>query len=156
MTHYQERLDQRINLITSLTVSYESRESVGRYNRVGTIKVSDTMKLQINNTVKQIESTSFNKNSDYAVKVTQLPLNNNTVQFDSEESKNSAKGKNLVASVVDGKGESNGNEIYAIIRGGVITTFCFVKSYTGNQNGLLGKLRVDGIIKKIKNYKKNR
>ena len=84
MTHYQERLDQRINLIDSLTVSYESRESVGRYNRVGTIKVSDTMKLQINNTVKQIENTDFNKNSDYAVKVTQLPLNNNTVKFDSE------------------------------------------------------------------------
>lgn len=151
MTHYKERLDQRINSLDSLPVSYET--STANYVEVGTFKITDLIKNQINTVVNNIENTKFRTNIDYAVKVTQFPLNSATVKFNSEESKREAQGKQLVASVIDSKGESNGNEVYAIVRGGNLTTFCFVKSYTGAQNGLQGKLRVDAIIKNLKNLR---
>lgn len=149
MRHFTERLDQRILSQTELTVSYET--TTGNYTEVGTIKVNDLIKNQITSTVAKIEATNFGTNRDYAVKVTQFQLS--TTKFNSESAKAEARGKQLVVSVVDGRGESNGNEVYCIVRGGNITTFCFVKSYTGFNN-LESKLRVDGIIKNLKNFKK--
>jgi hypothetical protein len=156
MRHFKQRLDQRINLVSSLSVSYENRNSAERYTKVGTINVSDQFKAQINQVVDKIESTDFGTRKDYAIKVAQFPLNSATVRFNSDADKNAAYGKQLVANLETADGESNGNEIYCIVRNNEIATFCFVKSYTGNENGLLGKLRVDGIIKKLKNFKKNR
>jgi hypothetical protein len=127
MKHFTERLDQRILTQSELPVSYET--TTGNYTKVGTIKLNDLIKNQIKEIVTNIEQTNFPANKDYGIKVTQL-----------------------VVSLTDDNGESNGNEIYCIVRGGNITTFCFVKSYTGYGN-LETKLRVDAIIKNLKNFK---
>lgn len=155
MRHFKDRLLQRITSQTSLTVSYENRESAKRYSEVGTIKIGDSFKAQISSTVERIENTDFNTRKDYAVKVGQFPLNSATVKFNTNNDRINAQGKNLVASIVTSDGESNGNEIYCIIRGGEITTFCFVKSYSGFSS-LADKLRVDAVIKNLSKYKKNR
>lgn len=150
MRHFAERLDQRILSQTELDVCFET--STGVYTKVGTTKVSDLIKNQISTLVNKIDSMDFG-NGDYAVKVHQFGLNNATVKFSSTHASREAQGKRLVASVRTSNGESNGNEIYCIVRGGKIATFCFVKSYTGFNN-LAQKLRVDGIIKNLKNFKK--
>lgn len=148
MKHFTERLDQRILTQSELPVSYET--TTGVYTKVGTIKLNDLIKNQIKQIVADIEKTNFPTNKDYAIKVTQFPLA--TTKFDSEASKSESYGKQLVVSLTNDEGESNGNEIYCIVRGGNITTFCFVKSYTGYGN-LETKLRVDAIIKNLKNFK---
>ena len=150
MKHFTERLDQRILKQTELPVSYET--STGVYKEVGTIKISDLIKNQIKDIVNSIENTNFGVKKDYAIRVTQFPLS--TTKFHSEETKKESYGKQLVVSLTNDEGESNGNEIYCIVRSGTITTFCFVKSYTGF-NSLETKLRVDGIIKNLKNFKNN-
>ncbi len=149
MKHFSERLDQRILSQSELPVSYET--TIGNYTKVGTIKINDLIKNQIKQIVTDIENTNFPTNKDYAIKVTQFPLS--TTKFDSEVLKSESYGKQLVVSLTNDEGESNGNEIYCIVRGGNITTFCFVKSYTGYGN-LETKLRVDAIIKNLKNLKK--
>ncbi len=149
MKHFSERLDQRILSQSELDVSYET--TIGNYTKVGTIKINDLIKNQIKQIVTDIENTNFPTNKDYAIKVTQFPLS--TTKFDSEVLKSELYGKQLVVSLTNDEGESNGNEIYCIVRGGNITTFCFVKSYTGYGN-LETKLRVDAIIKNLKNLKK--
>lgn len=149
MKHFTERLDQRILTQSELSVSYET--TTGNYTKVGTIKINDLIKNQIKQIVNDIENTNFPTNKDYAIKVTQFPLS--TTKFDSETSKSESYGKQLVVTLTNDEGESNGNEIYCVVRGGVITTFCFVKSYTGYGN-LETKLRVDAIIKNLKNLKK--
>ena len=149
MKHFTERLDQRILTQSELPVSYET--TTGNYKKVGTIKINDLIKNQIIQTVTDIENINFPTNKDYGIKVTQFPLS--ITKFDSEISKSESYGKQLVVSLTNDEGESNGNEIYCIVRGGNITTFCFVKSYTGYGN-LETKLRVDAIIKNLKNFKK--
>lgn len=148
--HNQERIEQRLSFGASMEVKVETTR--GNYTTVGTTTINNLQVGQIKDTLKKIDSMDFGKR-DYAVKVTQFALNNNTVKFNSEESKALAQGKQMVVSVVNSKGESNGNEVYAIIRNNTVVTTCFVKSYTGFNN-LEAKLRVDGLIKKLKNFKK--
>ena len=148
--HNQERIEQRLSFGASMEVKVETTK--GNYTTVGTTTINNLQVGQIKDTLNKIDSTDFGKR-DYAVKVTQFALNNNTVKFNSEESKALAQGKQMVVSVVNSKGESNGNEVYAIIRNNTVVTTCFVKSYTGFNN-LEAKLRVDGLIKKLKNFKK--
>lgn len=117
MKHYTERLDQRILSQSELIVSYET--TTGVYTKVGTIKLNDLIKNQITEMVTNIEKTNFPTNRDYAIKVTQFPLS--ITKFDSEISKSESYGKQLVVSLTNDEGESNGNEIYCIVRGGNIT-----------------------------------
>lgn len=148
--HNQERIEQRLSFGASMEVKVETTK--GNYTTVGTTIINNLQVGQIKQTLSKIDNTDFGK-KDYAIKITQFALNNNTVKFNSEESKALAQGKQMVVSVVNYKGESNGNEVYAIVRNNTIVTTCFVKSYTGFNN-LEAKLRVDGLIKKLKNFKK--
>jgi hypothetical protein len=148
--HNQERIEQRLSFGASMEVKVETTR--GNYTTVGTTIINNLQVGQIKQTLSKIDNTDFGK-KDYAIKITQFALNNNTVKFNSEESKALAQGKQMVVSVVNSKGESNGNEVYAIVRNNTIVTTCFVKSYTGFNN-LEAKLRVDGLIKKLKNFKK--
>jgi hypothetical protein len=148
--HNQERIEQRLSFGASMEVKVETTR--GNYTTVGTTTINNLQVGQIKQTLSKIDNTDFGK-KDYAIKITQFALNNNTVKFNSEESKALAQGKQMVVSVVNSKGESNGNEVYAIVRNNTVVTTCFVKSYTGFNN-LEDKLRVDGLIKKLKNFKK--
>ena len=131
MSHASERLAQRVLNVDTLDVVKEVSRAT--YTKVGEFKVGDVLKQAIKAKVEQIRSKDFG-NRDYAV------LTHNFGQ---------------VVSLQDSEGESNGDSLYAIVRNNEIHTMCFVKSYTGF-NSLEDKLRVDGVIKKLKNFKKDR
>ena len=151
MTHFKQRLEERILNNTELDISVEG--SNYNYQKVGTMKVTDLFKKMVSDKVSQIEKTNFRQNKSFGVLVSQMGITPNLVKFDNEEIKKAITGKTLVASVVTNNGESNGNQLYCIVRDNKICTFCLVKSYT-NFNSLADKLRVDAIIKNIKKYKK--
>ena len=129
MTHSAERLAQRVLNVDTLDVVKET--TTANYIKIGEYKVTDLIKNQISNKVDEIGNKDFG-NRDYGVLIHNF-------------------GK--VVSLHDANGESNGDSLYAIVRNNEIFTICFVKSYTGF-NSLESKLRVDGIIKKLKNFKK--
>ena len=151
MIHFKQRLEERILNNTELTISVEG--SNYQYNKVGTMKVTDLFKKMVTDKVNQIDNTKFRTGKDFGVLVSQMGITPNLVKFDNEEIKRAVTGKTLVASVNTNNGESNGNQLYCIVRDNKITTFCLVKSYTCFNN-LADKLRVDAIIKNIKKYKK--
>lgn len=129
MIHSAERLAQRVLNVDTLDVVKEN--TTANYTKIGEYKVTDLIKSQISNKVDEIRNKDFG-NRDYGVLIHNF-------------------GK--VVSLHDASGESNGDSLYAIVRNNEIFTICFVKSYTGF-NSLESKLRVDGIIKKLKNFKK--
>ena len=129
MIHSAERLAQRVLNVDTLDVVKET--TTANYTKIGEYKVTDLIKSQISNKVDEIRNKDFG-NRDYGVLIHNF-------------------GK--VVSLHDSNGESNGDSLYAIVRNNEIFTICFVKSYTGF-NSLESKLRVDGIIKKLKNFKK--
>ena len=130
MNHSSERLIERI--VSQNTLDVVKEGSTACYSKVGEYKLTQLVKDQIVSKVESIKSIDFG-NRDYGVLVHNF-------------------GK--VVRTPDMKSESNGDSLYAIVRNNEIFTICFVKSYTGFQNGLEGKLRVDGIVKKLKNFKK--
>lgn len=129
MNHSNERLAQRIISKDSLNIVKESSTAV--YTKVGDFLLTELLKKQITDKVAAIRDKDFG-NRDYAVLIHNF-------------------GK--LVSLHDSEGESNGHCLYAIVRNNEIHTICFVKNYTG-YNTLENKLRVDGIIKKLKNFKK--
>ena len=151
MIHFKQRLEERILNNTEINISVEG--SNYQYKKVGTMKVTDLFKKLVTDKVNQIENTNFAQNKSFGVLVSQMGITPNLVKFDNEEIKKAITGKTLVASVVTNNGESNGNQLFCIVRDNKICTFCLVKSYT-NFNSLADKLRVNAIIKNIKKYKK--
>ena len=129
MNHSAERLTQRVLNVDTLDVVKETSTAV--YNKIGDFKMTNLIKDSITKKVAEIRAKDFG-NRDYAVLVHNF-------------------GK--VVSLHDSDGESNGDSFYCIVRGNDIHTMCFVKSYTG-YSSLEDKLRVDGIVKKLKNFRK--
>ena len=129
MTHSTERLAQRVLNVDTLDIVKET--TTANYTKISEYKVTDLIKNQISNKVDEIRDKDFGSR-DYGVLIHNF-------------------GK--VVSLHDSDGESNGDSLYAIVRNNEIFTICFVKSYTGF-GSLEAKLRVDGIIKKLKNFKK--
>lgn len=129
MNHASQRLIERI--ITQDTLDVVTEGSTAVYTKVGEYKLTQLIKDQISAKVEAINSMDFG-NRDYGVLVHSF-------------------GK--VVRTPDHNSESNGDALYCIVRNNEIFTICFVKSYSGF-NGLEGKLRVDGIVKKLKNFKK--
>ncbi len=130
MNHGAQRLIERIVSQNTLDVIKEG--STASYTKVGEYNLTQLVKDQIVSKVDSIKSMDFG-NRDYAILVHNF-------------------GK--VVRTPDTRSESNGDALYAIVRSNEIFTICFVKSYSGFKNGLEGKLRVDGIVKKLKNFKK--
>ena len=130
MNHAAQRLIERI--VSQDTLDVVKEGSTANYTKVGEYKLTQLVKNQIVEKVGAIKSMDFG-NRDYGVLIHSF-------------------GK--VVRTPDTKSESNGDSLYAIVRGNEIFTICFVKSYTGFGNGLEGKLRVDGIIKKLSKFKK--
>ena len=130
MNHGAQRLIERIVSQDILDIVKEG--ATASYTKVGDYKLTQLVKDQIVSKVDSIKSMDFG-NRDYGILIHSF-------------------GK--VVRTPDTRSESNGDALYAIVRGNEIFTICFVKSYSGFKNGLEGKLRVDGIVKKLKNFKK--
>ena len=130
MNHASQRLIERI--VSQNTLDVVKEGSTASYTKVGEYNLTQLVKDQIVSKVGAIKSMDFG-NRDYGVLVHNF-------------------GK--VVRTPDTQSESNGDSLYAIVRNNEIFTICFVKSYTGFGNGLEGKLRVDGIVKKLSKFKK--
>ena len=142
--HYAERLYDRFLNQTTLTVGYEIPGSVGEYEEVGTYILSPEIKDSMLDNIKEVENYSFPQAKSYGVQLAYILIDKNKVTYFDEDLKNKAKSHTLV--FVDRKTESNGNVVYAIIRGNKIITIYFAKSYVTQSPE---KLKVDGIIKNI-------
>ena len=129
MNHASQRLLERI--VSQDTLDIVKEGSTASYTKVGDYKLTQLVKDQIVSKVESIKSMDFG-NRDYGVLIHNF-------------------GK--VVRTPDTNSESNGDSLYAIVRGNEIFTICFVKSYSGF-GGLEGKLRVDGMIKKLSKFKK--
>ena len=149
MSHATQRLEERILSQSSINIKFET--TTGVYKNVGEMKVTDLFKKNVTDKIEKINNTNF-KGKDVAVLVSQMGISNNLINFDSKDAENASKGKKLVASVVTSKGASNGDQLYAIVRGNKITTICMVKSYSGFKN-LAQKLRVNFVIKNLSKLK---
>ena len=130
MNHASQRLIERI--VSQNTLDVVKEGSTASYTKVGEYNLTQLVKDQIESKLDSIKSMDFG-NRDYGVLVHNF-------------------GK--VVRTPDTQSESNGDSLYAIVRNNEIFTICFVKSYTGFGNGLEGKLRVDGIVKKLSKFKK--
>ena len=148
--HANQRLSERILSQSSISIRFET-STTGVYKNVGQMKVTDSFKNNVQSKIEKINNTNF-KGKAVAVLVSQMGISNNLINFDSKDAENASKGKKLVASVVTSKGESNGDQLYAIVRGNKITTICMVKSYSGFKN-LAQKLRVNFVIKNLNKLK---
>ena len=130
MNHSSQRLIERI--VSQNTLDVVKEGATASYTKVGEYSLTQLVKDQIASKVESIKSMDFG-NRDYGVLIHSF-------------------GK--VVRTPDMQSESNGDSLYAIVRNNEIFTICFVKSYSGFKNGLEDKLRVDGIVKKLKNFKK--
>lgn len=149
--HTSERIEQRLEALSGLEVKVESSKEVGKYLKVGTLPLTDSFKQQVKDKLEAIRTLKTRSNKSYAFMLGQLQMS--LTKFDSEADKASAKGKQLVASIHNSRGESQGTMYYAIVRDGVVTTTCLVKPYTSVGNGLADKLRVDAVIKNLKKFR---
>ena len=147
--HTSERIEERLEALTSVDVKVETSTAI--YTKVGTIAISDSFKAQVNAKLEAISALKMRPNKSYAFMLGQLQMS--VTKFDSEADKLSAKGKQLVASIHNSRGESQGTAYYAIVRDNVVTTTCLVKPYTSVGNGIADKLRVDAVIKNLKKFR---
>lgn len=140
--HSLERLSERFLDRKNIPVGYEKEGSVGEYKSVGTYSLSDGEKESIKKKYKFIEDYKFPENEDFGIRLTYIKINPDEINYYSEDDKIDSIGKNLL--FVDKKTNSNGNEIYVIIRRNEIQTIYFAKNYIQQTKE---KLRVDRIIK---------
>ena len=129
MNHASQRLIERI--ITQNTLDIVKEGSTAVYTKVGEYNLTQLIKDQIVSKVEAIKTMDFGTR-DYGVLVHSFGKVVRTPDLDSE---------------------SNGDALYCIVRNNEIFTICFVKSYT-SFGSLEDKLRVNGIVKKLKNFKK--
>lgn len=142
--HYMERLYDRFINKETLEVGYEILGKVGEYIPVGTYKIPNNIKEIIKRNAGIVEKYNFPRNKSYGIKIVSIIIDKNTVQYYDENLKNEAKNKNLV--FLDSETNSNGNEVYLIVRSNNITTIYFAKNYVSQD---VAKMRVDAIIKNI-------
>lgn len=123
--HFGERLKDRILDVSVVQVGYEIPNSRGQYKIVGSYNMSPSLKTLAINAYNKLLETKFGKNKSVAVKILDLWINPKEVKYYGDP-KDSA-GTTLV--VVDEKTNSNGNRVYAIVRGDKAVTIFFAKSY---------------------------
>lgn len=136
----KERLNQRFLNQFPKKVGFEV--GVGNYIPLGTKIIPSEDQEEIKRRLEIIENYNFPKNKSYAIKLYDLFIKPETVDFYSPEDKLQAKNKTLV--YMDDETKSYGNQMYVIIRENVATTLMFVLSYSTLSNQ---KFEVDFIVK---------
>lgn len=139
--HALERISSRFLSTDNLNVGYEINKGI--YKTVGTYSIPENIKEVMRTTFAQIKKYNFPKSKDLAIKVADIIIDKNKVNYLSDAAKQEAKPETLVFVDVDG---SNGNSIYAIVRQNNLTTIYLAKSYVAID---VNKLRVDFTIKNL-------
>lgn len=142
--HFVERYEDRILKPNIVNVGYEV--SVGQYKVVGTYQIPDEVKLRAKEALQKLLQTRFGRNKSVAVRMFDVFVNPKNVNFNVNPSE--AQGEVLV--IVDQKTNSNGNKVYAIVRGDVAETLFFAKSYVTITKE---KLKVDFIVNNLNNVR---
>lgn len=140
--HSLERLSERFLDRNEIEVGFEKEGTVGEYQTIGTYSLNNEEKDAIKTKYKLIENQKFPDNEDFGIKIAYIKIEPSRINYYSEEDKKESIGKVLV--FVDKETNSNGNEIYVIVRNNEIQTVYFGKSYIKQTKE---KLRVDRIIK---------
>ena len=154
-SHYQERIRDRFLNPEEIVVGYEIPGSVGEYEEVGNYKLSPELKNRVIEVTSVLEKYNFPKNKSYAVKVTDIIIDKNKIEYFSEGLKKYVAEKNPILLFVDSYTKSNGNQIYAIIRQNKVETAFFGKSYSMQNMDIKDKLKVDVYIKDLNIIKNN-
>ena len=150
-SHYTERLFDRFLDKNELVVGFEKPNSVGEYEEIGTYVLPEPVRQEILANAKLIEGYNFPKSKSYGIQVANVMIDKSKINYISDDMKSKSKDRPIL--FVDSKTETNGNIIYAIIRGNEIHTIYFAKNYVPQNPS---KLRVDVIIKNMSAIKQKK
>lgn len=147
--HFFERLNDRIIKKDFLNVGFEIKGSVGKYKKVGKIRLTSSEKDDLLSNIELIKRTVFDNSKSFAIELINFKIQHEDVIFFDEDLDYQSEGKNLV--IIDDETQSNGDVIYVIIRENRAVTTYFGKSYVPQT---VEKMRVDEIlkIKDLKNF----
>ncbi len=81
---------------------------------VGKSSITADKKELIKQRIYDVQKVNFRKGKTYGVKLLDLLVNPNDVEFESEEAKKVAKGRTLVYVVSDAFGHSIGNQVWVV------------------------------------------
>lgn len=147
--HFVERVIERFLTPEYVTVGYEIPGKVGEYEEVGTYKLPEDIKAKVREVSDLIQKYNFPKNKSYAIKITDIPIDKNKVEYNHDFNKEYVFTKNPILLFIDKVTNSNGNQIYAIIRANSIETAFFAKSCSMGNTDPKDKMRVDAYIKNL-------
>jgi len=154
--HYVERVIERFLKPDYITVGYEIPGKVGVYEEVGRYRLPQEIKDKVTEVSNLIQKYNFPKNKSYAVKITDIPIDKTKVEYNYDFNKEYVLKNNPVLLFVDKISNSNGNQIYAVIRANAIETAFFAKSYSMGNTDPKDKMRVDVYIKNLDVIRQNK
>ncbi len=141
--HAKRQFEERFLGQRLMAVGFET--TPGQYEEVGVYKINDLIIDELQKRFDILSKKSFPINKDYAVKVLDININPNDINYFEPENKPAyLKQKNPFILLNDSVHDSNGNSVYVIIRHGEIVTTMLVKNYVKIDPN---KMRVDFIIK---------
>ncbi len=146
--HFMDRIKERLLSGKPFQVGYESTPA--NYYSVGTYNIPQAVIVDVLEKIELLKQVKFPRNKDYGIKVAQIVIQPNLIQFFEGESLQTIKGKNLV--LIPGGDESNGNIYYAVVRADALKTFMLMKNYVTID---AMKLRVDHILTDWNRIKSN-
>jgi len=145
--HYTTRVFDRLVNLSQINVGYEISGTYGEYTEVGTYALPLDLKSRIIENTKIIENYNFPRNKSYAIKISDISIDLNKINYSSDLYKQYVLKNKPTLLFLDSYTNSNGNQLYAIIRDNKITTAFFGKSYS--MHNIQQKMNVDVFIKNM-------
>lgn len=152
--HYTKRVFDRLVNLSEVTVGYEISGTYGEYIEVGTYALPIDLKSRIIENTKLVEDYNFPRNKTYAIKISDIPIDLNKINYFSDIHKQYVFKNKPTILFLDSYTNSNGNQIYAIVRDNKITTAFFGKSYS--MQNIQQKMNVDVFIKNMDTIKQKK
>lgn len=144
--HVQRQFQERFLSNNVMSVGLEV--GPGNYEEVGTYKIDDSVVSELEQRFKILTQKTFPKIKSYAVKMLDIPINPDNINYFNPEKKleyqDKKKYKAPFVLLNDSVHDSNGNCVYAIIRNGEIVTIMLAKNYIIIS---ADKMNVDFVIK---------
>lgn len=144
-THVKDRFKERFLSTRIMGIGVE--KMAGEYEELGTYTIDNNVINALSEKFNILSTKSFPKNKSYAIKLMDIPINIDHINFFSPQAKMMLLTNPLLKSKIvllnDSAHDSNGNCVYVIIRGGEIITVMLVKNYVKMTPD---KMNVDFII----------
>ena len=151
--HYTQRVFNRLVEADVVTVGYEvPGVENGEYKEVGNYALPNELKNRILQNTKLVENYIFPKSKSYAIKIADIIIDYSKVKFFSEEEKKFVYKERPSLLIIDSLTNSNGNQIFAIVRKNIIVTAFFGKNYS--MKFPEKKMKVDVYVKNIDSLEK--